>query len=162
MRRRKRQNAQVRLVIDYSFYNFVRMQIRQSDLRLRISRGELLAIDAHVVQPHRINHGHAHRPAHQRSRRCDFRFRLFEVIQKDEASLKKLLSFRRHHEGSLRSIDQLGAELFLELADRLARCRLRNTMGGSSQREAAGPDNVAIKTERVEIHSFAYNAKCNR
>src|SRR5204863_14085 len=68
-----------------------------------------------------------------------------KVIQQDQARFKKFFPFRSHHERPFGPVDELGAQFFLQLAHSLARRRLRDAVGSSSQRETAGPDNVAIK-----------------
>src|SRR5215471_10382835 len=146
VQRRKGKDAEIGFVVDDGFDDLVWMQVRQPDLRVRVSLRELLRINAHIVQADGINHRHADGAADKSPLGCDLGLRFFKVIQENHAGIKELLSFGCHHEGPFRPIDELGAELLLELANRLACSGLRNPVRGCTKRKASRPDHIAIQT----------------
>ena len=59
--------AEIGLVVDHGLDNFVWMQVGKTNLRLRISRRELLCVETHIVKADRVNDRHPHHAAHQRA-----------------------------------------------------------------------------------------------
>ena len=77
----KGKDAQIGPVIDNRFDDLMRVQKRKTDFRLRVTRVELLRVEAHVLQSHGIDHRHAYSAPERFTLLCDFRLDLLVVLE---------------------------------------------------------------------------------
>jgi hypothetical protein len=130
----------------------MRVEAFEQHLRLRVSRHERLEMTAHIVEPHRIDGGHANSPVQPGTSRGDTGLGLLVPIKEVPTSLIEDPPFRGDLEWASGSIQQGNVKLGLELLDCLAGSGLRHLMDGSPPRKAPQADNITVKLKRIEVH----------
>jgi hypothetical protein len=128
------------------------MQALQPHAGLRVRGHERLHVAAHVVQPHRVDGGHPHRPLHPLPRGGEIGPRLFESLEQRPAGVVEGAALVGGQERTAGAVEQRGVELGLQLLDGLARRGLRDGIGGGPAGDAAQPDHVAVELQRLEVH----------
>ena len=105
--------------------------------------------DAHVVR-------WVHRAA------CGFPLRARVALHDLAAAAVVARPFRGKHERPLGSVDQLDAEMRLQLIDDLARAGLRNPVFVGSARKATPPDDITKHFERLDVHRRGNQTRISR
>jgi hypothetical protein len=108
---------------------------------------------AHIVEPHRVDGGHANSPVQPGASRGDSSFGLLIPIKEVPTSLIEDPPFGGDLEWAPGSIQQGNVKLGLELLNRLAGSGLRHLMDRRPPREAPQADDIAVKLKRLEVHS---------
>ena len=145
-------DAQVDFAVEHRLVDLVRAQVFQPHLGLRIAAHEILHAAAHVVQPDRVDRRHADQPGNLHAERADAGFDRVVEFQHLAKAVETGLSFRGQHEGPLRAIDQLNAEMPLQAMDRLRGRRLADFVQRRPAGEALVLDDIAEDADRLDVH----------